>query len=181
MSPVSENYFSVLGARAMAGRTLQAGDAHFEGQPPAVISYSLWQRKLGGANDAVGKTLFLSDRAFSVVGIMPRGFQAPGFDLPVDVWIPFSALPAERHELMRRGSRESVSHLGTFARRRGQGTGGSGVDDGGTQDRQPVSGHVQGEGGRSQGPRGQGPARHGSSFLWQDLCCSSPAPTSRAS
>ena len=89
----------------MVGRTLQESDAHFEGQPPAVISYSLWQRQLGGASDAVGKTLFLSGRPFSVVGIMPRGFRGPGFDLPVDVWIPFSALPAgERHKLMQRGA-----------------------------------------------------------------------------
>jgi predicted permease len=105
MNQVSENYFSVLGVRAMAGRTLQESDAHFEGQAPAVISYSLWQRQLGGANDAVGKTLFLSGRPFSVVGIMARGFHGPGFNLPADVWIPFSALPTgERHDLMRRGS-----------------------------------------------------------------------------
>ncbi len=88
----------------MAGRTLQESDAHFEGQPPAVISYSLWQRQLGGANDTVGKTLFLSGRPFSVMGIMDRGFHGPGFNLPVDVWIPFSALPpVELHNLMRRG------------------------------------------------------------------------------
>jgi hypothetical protein len=103
MRLVSENYFSVLGVRP-AGRTLQESDEHFEGQPPTVISYSLWQRQFGGANDAVGKALFLSGRAFSVVGIMPRGFRGPGFDLPIDVWIPFSAAsPGDRRELMRRG------------------------------------------------------------------------------
>jgi predicted permease len=113
MNPVSENYFSVLGVRAMAGRTLQESDAHFEGQPPAVISYSLWQRQFAGAADAVGKTLFLTGRAFSVVGIMPRGFRGPSFGLlllPMDVWIPFSALPAaERRELMQRGGRQDVT------------------------------------------------------------------------
>ena len=104
MEIVSENYFSVLGARATAGRTLQESDAHFEGQPPAVISYSMWQRYLGGASDGVGKTLFLSGRSFSLVGIMPRGFRGPGFDLPVDVWIPFSAAPAAvRQNYMQRG------------------------------------------------------------------------------
>ena len=104
MEIVSENYFSVLGARAIVGRTLQESDAHFEGQPPAVISYSLWQRQFAGANDTVGKALFLSGRAFSVVGIMPRGFRGPGFDLPMDVWIPFSACPAGvRQNYMQRG------------------------------------------------------------------------------
>jgi predicted permease len=105
MQVVSENYFSVLGARAMLGRTLQGSDAHFEGQPPALISYSLWQRYLGGASDVVGKTLFLSGRPFSLVGIMPRGFRGPGIVLlPIDIWIPFSAAPAaERQGYMRRG------------------------------------------------------------------------------
>ncbi|MGA3329000.1 MAG: ABC transporter permease [Terriglobia bacterium] len=110
MNPVTENYFSVLGVRAAAGRTLRESDARFDGQPPAVISYSLWQRQFGGATDGVGRTLFLNGRAFSVVGIMPRGFRAPQEPLPVDVWIPFSALPPEDlREIMRRGSPEVVS------------------------------------------------------------------------
>jgi predicted permease len=107
MHPVSENYFSVLGAKAAAGRTLLESDTHFQGQPPVVISYSLWQRQFGGAADAVGKTLFLTGRPFSVVGIMPRGFREPGFQLlPVDVWIPFSGFPpGDQRLLMRRGER----------------------------------------------------------------------------
>ena len=36
---VTGNYFSVLGARAGLGRTLGENDEHFEGPPPAVISY----------------------------------------------------------------------------------------------------------------------------------------------
>ena len=112
MEVVSENYFSVLGARAMAGRTLLESDAHYEGQPLAVISYSLWQRQFGGAADAVGKTLFLTGRAFSVVGIMPRGFRGPGFDLlPVDIWIPFSAAPAAERQLYMQRGRYGVGEL----------------------------------------------------------------------
>jgi predicted permease len=112
---VSENYFSVMGARAIVGRTLEESDTHFEGQPPAVISYSMWQRYLGGANDAVGKTLFLSGHAYSLVGIMPRGFHGPGFDLPIDVWTPFSAAPpTERQGFMQRGG----SYVGELVRLR---------------------------------------------------------------
>ena len=112
MQVVTENYFSVLGARAMAGRTLQESDAHFEGQPPAVISYSLWQRYLGGASDAVGETLFLSGRPFSLVGVMPRGFRGPGLDLmPIDVWIPFSAAPAAERGIFLQRGRYGVGEL----------------------------------------------------------------------
>jgi hypothetical protein len=112
MQIVSENYFSLLGARAMAGRTLQESDAHFEGQPPAVISYSLWQRYLGGASDAVGRTLFLSGRPFSLVGIMPRGFREPGLDLlPMDIWIRFSAAPAAARQAFTQRGRLFVGPL----------------------------------------------------------------------
>jgi putative ABC transport system permease protein len=107
---VSENYFSVLGVRAMAGRTLQESDAHYEGQPPVVISYSLWQRYLGGARDAVGKTLFMTGRPYSVIGIMPRGFRGPGLALlPIDIWIPFSATSAAEQQLYMQRGRGGVS------------------------------------------------------------------------
>jgi predicted permease len=101
---VTGNYFSVLGARAVVGRTLGENDAHFEGPPPALISYSLWQRQFGGAGDAVGKTLFVPRGAFIIVGILPRGFREPGLEImPPDVWIPFSAYPSsQRSGLMRR-------------------------------------------------------------------------------
>jgi predicted permease len=104
MRSVTGNYFSVLGARAAVGRTLGENDAHFEGPPPTVISYSLWQRQFGGATDAVGRTLFVSSRTFSIVGILPRGFREPGVEiLPPDVWIPFSAYTSsQRTSLLRR-------------------------------------------------------------------------------
>lgn len=105
MREVSENYFSVLGTTAAVGRTLLGSDAHFEGQPPVVISHSLWQRHYAGSRDVIGKPLFVNGRPFTVVGVMPRGFREPGFDLPVDLWIPFSSLPpGERQFLMQRGS-----------------------------------------------------------------------------
>jgi putative ABC transport system permease protein len=112
MQVVSENYFSVLGARAMAGRTLQESDAHFEGQPPVVISYSLWQRYLGGTSGAVGKTLFMTGRPYLVIGIMSRGFRGPGLALlPIDVWIPFSATPAAEQQLYMQRGRLGVSAI----------------------------------------------------------------------
>ena len=113
---VTGNYFSILEARAAAGRTLGENDAHFEGPPPAVISYSLWQRQFGGAADAVGKTLFMSGRAFSIVGILPRGFREPGLEvLPPDVWIPLSAYTSsQRSYLMRR----DAQYLNTLVRLR---------------------------------------------------------------
>lgn len=85
MEMVSENYFRVLGVRAAVGRTLAESDARFQGAPPVMLSYSLWQRKFGGATDVVGKTIMLWSRPAYVVGVAPRGFREPRL-LPNDVW-----------------------------------------------------------------------------------------------
>lgn len=94
MEMVSENYFRVLGVRAAVGRTLVESDTRFEGAPPVMLSYSLWQRKFGGAADIVGKTIMLWFQPAYVVGVAPRHFREPMQHLlPTDVWGPLSAAP----------------------------------------------------------------------------------------
>ncbi len=91
---VTENYFSVLPARTSAGRMLAESDVRWEGAPPAVLSYSLWQRRFGGAADVVGKTFLIGFRPFYVAGVTARDFRGPMQGLvPNDIWIPFSAAP----------------------------------------------------------------------------------------
>jgi predicted permease len=92
MEMVSANYFQVLGLRAAVGRTLVESDARFQGAPPVMLSYSLWQRRFGGAADILGKTIMLYFQPVHVVGVAPRDFREPmrGM-LPHDVWAPLSA------------------------------------------------------------------------------------------
>ncbi len=103
---VSDNYFPVLGVRAAVGRMLVESDARFEGAPPVVLSYSLWQRKFGGAADILGKTIMLQFQPFYVVGVAPRDFLQPSQHLtPNDAWAPMSAatLLGGREPLTQRG------------------------------------------------------------------------------
>jgi hypothetical protein len=41
------------------------------------LSYSLWQSEFGSAKDIAGKTVRMDDHAYTVVGVMPKGFQFP--------------------------------------------------------------------------------------------------------
>ena len=92
MAMVSENYFQVLGVPAALGRTLVETDARSQGAPPVVLTYSLWQRKFGGAADIVGKTIILQFHPFHVVGVMPRSFREPMQHLVgPDLWVPLGA------------------------------------------------------------------------------------------
>jgi predicted permease len=103
---VSDDYFKVLGVRAAVGRMLVESDARFEGTPPVVLTYSLWQRKFGGAADIVGKTIMFQFQPCHIVGVAPRDFLAPSQHLtPNDAWAPMNAatLLGGRQSMGQRG------------------------------------------------------------------------------
>jgi putative ABC transport system permease protein len=79
------NFFSVLGAEPFVGRGFVRGEDQPGKDHVAVLSYGLWQRYFGGSKDAIGKTLELNFQRYTVVGVMPRGFNYPQ---RTDVWIP---------------------------------------------------------------------------------------------
>jgi putative ABC transport system permease protein len=89
---VESNFFSLLGVEPALGRALLPG----EDGPDArvcVVSHGLWQRRLGGERSAVGRELLLNGERYTVVGVMPRGFQFE--NAGVDLWTPLALTPAQ--------------------------------------------------------------------------------------
>ena len=85
---VASTYFDVVGVRLFAGSTF-GPDADKLGTPAAsaIISWSYWQRTLGAAPNAIGRTLRVDGHVVTIRGIAPRGFA--GLDVGVqDVWLP---------------------------------------------------------------------------------------------
>jgi ABC-type lipoprotein release transport system permease subunit len=82
---VSRDFFRVLGTQPFLGRTFALEESKPGGAPVAVISYDFWRRLLGGKSDLTGTALRISDKSFTVVGVMPPGF---GFPYRAEVWIP---------------------------------------------------------------------------------------------
>jgi predicted permease len=99
---VTANYFSVLGVGAQVGRAFTEEDGQFGHENVAVISDGLWQRKFGGEASVIGKTITLSDRMETIVGVMPAWFRAPAWPeigIPmrekVDVFLPWPQRESE--------------------------------------------------------------------------------------
>jgi predicted permease len=88
---VSGNFFDVLGAAPLMGRTFTEEEQYDGKARVAILSYGLWQSAFGGAANIVGKTITLSGRGYDVVGVMPRAFFFPGRD--VQLWTPFGYTP----------------------------------------------------------------------------------------
>jgi putative ABC transport system permease protein len=61
-----------------------------------MLSYNLWQRRFGGANQVIGKTIELDKHAFTVIGVLPPGFR--GQNGTADVWTTMMATPLLRYK-----------------------------------------------------------------------------------
>jgi putative ABC transport system permease protein len=97
-SYISANLFPALGVQALEGRAFLPEEDRKEGNRVAVISYDFWQSRFGGAADVFGQTVTLDTygrRDYTIVGIMPSGFQFPGKS---DVWLPagWNGIPRDR-------------------------------------------------------------------------------------
>ncbi|HVF73367.1 MAG TPA: ABC transporter permease [Chthoniobacterales bacterium] len=87
---VSSNYFSVLGVPLARGRTfLPEEEALGKNAPVAVVSYAYWQ-KHNLDPGVLGSELLINGRAFTIVGIAPRGFTGTMQVFSVEVWVPLS-------------------------------------------------------------------------------------------
>lgn len=89
---VSADFFRVLATQPLLGRTFTNQDSKSGGIPVAVIGYGFWQRILGRRSDFSAATLTISDKTFSVIGVMPQGFAFPE---KADIWIPRELFPPE--------------------------------------------------------------------------------------
>ena len=82
---VGGNFFDLLGATPLVGRTFHPDDDRRGSPRTVVLGYGFWQRQFGGDAGVVGRTIVLSGKTFTVVGIMPAAFMFP---VGTDIWTP---------------------------------------------------------------------------------------------
>jgi predicted permease len=88
VSPVSPNYFRVLGISPVAGSDFREGDS--DGADAAVISYGLWQGAFGADPAVLGKNIRIGERSYTIAGVAPAGFSGIAAGQPVDLWVPIT-------------------------------------------------------------------------------------------
>lgn len=88
MAAASGDFFQFFGVRTARGRTLGIDDDASGAPWVAVVTFGFWTNRLGADPDIVGKTIQMDDQAFTVVGVLERGFRAPvgGGMAPPAVW-----------------------------------------------------------------------------------------------
>jgi predicted permease len=82
----SWNMFSILGVPPAYGRFFNAQDDRPDADATVVLSWGFWKRRLGGNPSIVGRPIFLRGKPYTVIGIMPAGFDYP--EIQDQVWTP---------------------------------------------------------------------------------------------
>ena len=93
--------FAVLKAHARLGRTFAAEEAVLGADRVVVLSHAFWQRVLGANPAIVGTSIPLDSQPYTVVGVMPPGFEFPT-STNVQVWTPLAFDPKDLHGQSRR-------------------------------------------------------------------------------
>jgi putative ABC transport system permease protein len=84
---VSASYFGVFGVAPRLGRAFLPTEDQGNGPDVVVLSDGLWRRRFNGDRSIVGAKITLDDKHFTVIGVMPAGFEnvlAPAAEL----WAP---------------------------------------------------------------------------------------------
>lgn len=136
---VTANFFDVLGVGPMLGRTFLPGEDRPGKNGVVVLSHRIWQERLRGDPDAIGREIDINDVPRTIVGIMPPEFAYPASQ--VELWLPLGLNPARTYpatlnltglgRIKRDVSNESaradlarvLSNLGEYAQGEASGTG----------------------------------------------------------
>ncbi len=116
----------MLGVQPMLGRVFTSDEDQPGHDHVTVMSYGLWKSHFGADPGVVGKTVHLNDDAYTILGILPEGFEFAGDN---SLWIPLAldrTRPNDRGNhylevIARRkpgiGFAQAAADLNQFARR----------------------------------------------------------------
>jgi predicted permease len=90
---VSEEFFDVLGIKPQMGRAFVRDDDEAGGGAggfKVIISHEFWQKHFGADPNVIGRLITLDRRPYTVIGVMPAGFQFPISSDPTDFYVSIS-------------------------------------------------------------------------------------------
>ena len=90
----TESLLPLLGVQPALGRNFLPEEDRPGGPPVAILEDAFWKRRFGADPSVIGRAIVLSDRTYTIVGVLPPGFHIPSREgLPgsrFDLWVPFA-------------------------------------------------------------------------------------------
>jgi putative ABC transport system permease protein len=109
---VSPNFLSMLGVHPFLGRDFDPSEGKLGAAPVVLLSYQLWQSHFGGEAGAIGRSVILDGRGFTVIGVLPPNFRSMD---KADVVEPIGVWLAGKGNAYERGDRGDMVVVGRLA------------------------------------------------------------------
>ncbi len=98
---VTPNFFPALGVAPRIGRDFAPDEGPDGHDQVVILGHGLWQRRFGGERSAVGRSISINGRPFTIIGVMPPGVQVfleagSLVGRPAELWTPFAFTEAMR-------------------------------------------------------------------------------------
>lgn len=71
----TEGVLPLLRVPMLAGRPFTSSDVEAGSPDTVILSYAYWQRRFGGARDAVGRKLTVNGKPREIIGVLPQDFR----------------------------------------------------------------------------------------------------------
>ena len=99
---VSANLFTLMGVQPLLGHAFSEEDLQHR-ERVVILSHGLWQSRFGGSLEALGHDIYIDDKPWRVVGVMPPQFRFPFLagnwenrvEGEVQLWAPLTTNPSE--------------------------------------------------------------------------------------
>ncbi len=87
---VSDNFFQGLGVLPVIGRPFRAEEDRVGQEPLVVVSHRFWVSRLGGAGDALDRSVRINNVPARIVGVAPPGFFGLRAGQWTDIYAPLA-------------------------------------------------------------------------------------------
>jgi putative ABC transport system permease protein len=111
---VTWNFFQTLGVHPILGRAFVEQESQPASSHVAILSRGLWESRFGADPNVVGRKITLQNETYTVVGVMPAGFQFPLMGIS-NIWAPLALDDEQRND-------RNTSWFSAFGRLRPGGT-----------------------------------------------------------
>jgi predicted permease len=91
VAAATPSLFPLLGVQPLLGSPFQEGDGGPGREAKVLLSFGLWEERMAGSSDVLGRPIRLDGKDYRIAGVMPRGFSFP--DRETRAWIPFHVPP----------------------------------------------------------------------------------------
>src|SRR5690348_14200831 len=91
---VTPSWFRLLRISPIIGRPFAEEEGEEGRDQEVIVSYGLWQELYGGDKSVLGRSLRISGRPFTIVGVMPRNFDF--IEPEVRLWMPLAFSAEEK-------------------------------------------------------------------------------------